>query len=128
MASFEHNFENRTFKIILSKHQYNCYLQFEIFDSEKYYLKTDKIPFYKQRISELIEVLTKSNPWLSMRSFHFGDGNKSFLIYYSGTLIGDIKRPDTHFGWEFKVTSLSGEVLADFLQQVVDNDSKTGLI
>ncbi|MFZ9386508.1 MAG: hypothetical protein ACO25B_01385 [Chitinophagaceae bacterium] len=121
MAIFEHNFDDRTFKLILSTDESNCYLRFEIFDKEKYYLKTDKIPFYKKRITELIDILIKPDPWLNMRSFHFGHGNKSFLIYYSGTLMGDFKNADEHFGDEFKVAGLSGQSLADFLQQVLDS-------
>jgi len=128
MASFEHNFNDRTFKLILSTDERNCYLRFEIFDKEKHYLQTGKTPFYKQRISELIDILIKSNPWLSMRSFHFGHGNKSFLIFYSGILIGGIKNRDAHFHEDFKITGLPGEALANFLQQVLDNNSKTASV
>ena len=80
------------------------------------YLKSEDLPFYKQRISELVDIFTKPNTLAEMRSFHFGFGNKSFLLFYSGFLIGEINNPKTGFRDQFQVTGLSGEDLAVYLE------------
>ena len=50
MGIFEHNFEDKTFRLTIRVNQLDCHLGFEIFDIDKVHLNVKRLPVYKNRL------------------------------------------------------------------------------
>jgi len=131
MEIFEHNFEEKTFRLTIRVNQFDCHLGFKIFDNEKVYLYVKGLPVYKKRFLELIknlkvpELTNEISTLNFLPPFDFGYQNKSYLLFNiqmimnQGTLMGCLYDKDNGKANHFTVTGIAGKELSEFMEKHV---------
>lgn len=131
MKIFSHDFEGKTFKLIIRVNQFDCHLGFEIFDEQNIYISVKGLPIYKTRLMDLIENLrvpkqtNEVSTFNYLPAFNFGYQNKSYLLFNiqmimsSGTLMGCLYGKDSIRANHFTITGIAGKELSEFLENCI---------